>query len=114
MSTIPCVLLMNDMHASKDTLSAFELSWMEALQICGEKGIEEIVVGGDLWQSRSSQTLSTLLLVQKCLLEATNRGILVTLAEGNHDLVDQESFEGYNHIFSPYKNVDVVDDHTVI
>ena len=33
---------------------------------------------------------------------------------GNHDLVDQESFLGYSHLFSEYPNVFVVDDYTVM
>jgi exonuclease SbcD len=51
-----------------------------------------------------------LLAVNDALLRAAQAGVLVTLAEGNHDLIDQESLRGYCHIFDQHPNVTVVDD----
>lgn len=106
----PCLLLLNDIHVSKDDIPAFEANWQEALEICRERNIREIALGGDLFLSRAAQTLDVLLAVRSALLSASRAGIHVTLAEGNHDLVDQEAVEGYCHVFSPYPDVDVVDD----
>lgn len=114
MSTKPCALLINDIHVSKDNITEFHANWDEAIEICKKHDISEIIVGGDLWLSRSSQTLNTLLAVRQALIKATSSGITVTLAEGNHDKVDQESLLGYSHIFSEYPNVYVVDDYTVL
>ncbi len=106
----PVLLLLNDIHASKDNLPEFTANWNEALAICTERGIREIAVGGDMFQSRVAQTLDVLLAVNDALIRAAQAGIIVTLAEGNHDLVDQESLRGYNHIFAQHSNVVVVDD----
>lgn len=106
----PCLLLLNDIHVSKDNIPEFRANWQEALEVCREKHIREIVVGGDLFQSRTAQTLDVLLSVRSALLEAATAGINVTLAEGNHDLVDQEAIEGYCHVFDRYPNVTVIDD----
>lgn len=114
MSTKPCALLINDIHVSKDNIAEFHANWNEAISICKDRDIPEIIVGGDLWLSRSSQTLNTLLAVRQALIKATSSGIVVTLAEGNHDKVDQESLLGYSHIFSEYPDVYVVDDYTVL
>lgn len=114
MSTKPCALLINDIHVSKDNIAEFHANWDEAIGICKDRDIPEIIVGGDLWLSRSSQTLNTLLAVRQALIKATSSGIVVTLAEGNHDKVDQESLLGYSHIFSEYPDVYVVDDYTVL
>ena len=114
MSTKPCALLINDIHVSKDNIAEFHANWDEAISICKDRDIPEIIVGGDLWLSRSSQTLNTLLAVRQALIKATSSGIVVTLAEGNHDKVDQESLLGYSHIFSEYPDVYVVDDYTVL
>ena len=57
---IPCALLINDIHVSKDNIPEFQKNWDEALAICNEQEIPEIIVGGDLWQSRSAQTLERL------------------------------------------------------
>jgi exonuclease SbcD len=106
----PVLLLLNDIHASKDNLPEFTANWNEALSICTQRGIPEIAVGGDMFQSRVAQTLDVLLAVNDALIRAAQAGVIVTLAEGNHDLVDQESLRGYNHIFAHHPNVVVVDD----
>lgn len=106
----PKALLLNDIHVSKDTIDEFRKNWNEALEICDENGIKHIIIGGDLWQTRSSQTLDTLLAVRDAILQAHHNGIkLITIAEGNHCKVDQESVFGYSHLFSHYQMVDVVD-----
>lgn len=110
----PCALLINDIHVSKDNIPEFQKNWDEALDICKKRDIPEIIVGGDLWQSRSSQTLDTLLAVRQAIIKATHQGVELTLAEGNHDLVDQEALLGYSHLFSEYPNVSAVDDYTAI
>lgn len=46
--------------------------------------------------------------------EAHHRKITVILANGNHDLVDQEAFRGYCHVFGKHENVVVVDDFLTI
>lgn len=61
-----------------------------------------MIIGGDLWLSRSSQTLSTLMAVRQAIIKATKAGITITVAEGNHCKVDQESVLGYSHLFSEY------------
>lgn len=110
----PCVLLINDIHVSKDNIPDFRLNWLEALSICERKGINVIAVGGDLFQSRSAQTLDVLLAVYDMLEQAHLRAINVILANGNHDLIDQEAIRGYCHIFGKHENVTVVDDFLTI
>ena len=68
---------------------------------------------GDLWQSRSSQTLPVLLAVRQAILKATQLGIEIVIAEGNHCKIDQESILGYSHIFDHYPNVSVIDDFII-
>lgn len=112
---IPCALLINDIHVSKDNIPEFQKNWNEALEICKEQNIPEIIIGGDLLQSRSSyQTLDVLLAVRQAIIKATTAGLELTIAEGNHDLVDQEAILGYCHIYSEYPHVHVVDDYTVL
>lgn len=110
----PFALLINDIHVSKDNIPEFQANWNEALEICEKLGIEDMVIGGDLWQSRSAQTLSTLIAVRQAIIKATNKGIDLTIAEGNHDKVDQESMLGYSHLFSEYPYVVVVDDWGIV
>lgn len=111
---IPSALLLNDIHVSKDNIPEFQKNWDEALYICDQYGIEDMIIGGDLWLSRSSQTLSTLMAVRQAIIKATKAGISITVAEGNHCKVDQESVLGYSHLFSEYPHVYVVDDYSII
>lgn len=110
----PIALLLNDIHISKDNIPEFQKNWNEAITICKEKGISDMIIGGDLWLSRSAQTLSVLMAVRQAIIKATNEGLSLTIAEGNHCKVDQESVLGYSHIFSEYPNVYVVDEYSII
>lgn len=111
----PCALLINDSHVSKDNIPEFRKNWKEALEICEKNKIKYLVVGGDLWLSRSSQTLDTLMAVREAVLQATKQyGLYVIIAEGNHCKVDQEKIEGYSHVFSDYESVEVIDFFTEI
>lgn len=95
----PYALLLNDIHISKDNIAEFKLNWNEAISICKKRKISKLIIGGDLFQSRSSQSLDVLLAVKSSLLKAYSNDIEVIIAEGNHDKVDQEACEGYAHVF---------------
>ena len=111
----PCVLLLNDIHISKDNIPDFSLNWNEALSVCKRMNIRTIVLGGDLFLSRASQTLDVLLAVHDALLTARNMNMDVILANGNHDLVNQEAIRGYCHVFDQHDNVLVIDEyHTLV
>lgn len=103
-------LLLNDIHASDSNLPEFNLNWAEAIELCDKRGIDKIIIGGDLFQSRAAQTLNVLLAVYKAMELAMANGIDVLIANGNHDKVNQEEIMGYCHIFGKHKNVTVVDD----
>ena len=104
-------VLANDLHVSKDNISEFNKNWDELLDVCSKTDCcWDIVIGGDLWESRPGQTLNTFLAVKQAILKATTKyDFLLTIAEGNHCKVNQEEIEGWSHIFSEYKNVEVVD-----
>ena len=107
----PCLLLLNDIHISKDNIPAFKANWQEAIDICRKMDVKEIAIGGDLFFSRAAQTLDALLAVHDALLTAAEHGIHVTIAEGNHDKVNQENERGYCHVFDQHSNVLVCDEY---
>lgn len=109
----PFALLINDIHVSKDNIPEFTANWNEALEICKQQGIDRIIVGGDLWLSRSAQSLSTILAVKSAIVKAMRQNLILVIAEGNHDKVDQESLEGYSHVFSEYDEIEIVDDFAI-
>jgi exonuclease SbcD len=76
--------------------------------------IRDIALGGDLFLSRAAQTLDVLLAVHDALLLAAEYGMRVTMINGNHDKVNQESPRGYCHIFDQHDNVLVADDYIAL
>ena len=52
-----------------------------------------------------------LLAVHDALLTAAEHGIHVTIAEGNHNKVNQENERGYCHVFDQHSNVLVCDEY---
>ena len=109
----PFALLINDIHVSKDNIPEFVENWNEALDVCDKRNIHKIIIGGDLWLSRSAQTLSTMLAIRSAIMKATHQGLTVIIAEGNHDKVDQESLDGYSLVFSEYPGVEIIDDYAI-
>lgn len=110
----PLALLCNDLHISKDTIAEFNENWSEMLSICEQNKIEDIVIGGDVFTASASQRLPVLLAVKHAIQKATAKNLYLTIAEGNHCKVDLEAIEGYSHVYSGYKNVDVVDVYKVL
>lgn len=108
--TTPCALCVNDLHISKDNISDFQKNWDEVLDVCNRLDIHQILIGGDLFQSRVSQTLQVLMAVHQAFEKAHTVNIKIMLGLGNHDKVDQESVLGYCHVFSKHPNVCVVDE----
>lgn len=105
-------LLINDIHCSKDNIAEFNKNWDEAIQVALDNKIEDIVVGGDMFTSQSSQTLPVLLAVKRALDRAVKKGLYVALANGNHDKSDRESVDGYCHIFEGLHGVEVINEYT--
>lgn len=103
------MLLMNDVHVSKTNIPQFIKNWQEALEICRDMSIYTICIGGDLWQSSSSQSLDVLMAVQRMIRTFVSEENLVIIAEGNHCKVDKNKPEGYSHIFKDTPGVAVVD-----
>lgn len=111
----PLALLLNDIHVHKDNISDFKINWDEMLDVCKKQGISDVVLGGDLWTARSSQTLSTLLSVKSAIEKAIQNDLFLVIAPGNHCKVNLEDFESYSHLFkNVYKNVQVVDDYEIL
>lgn len=107
-------MLLNDMHISKDCILEFTANWNEAIAVCSRLHIAVLVIGGDLFLSRSAQTLDVLLTVHDAFLAAAQAGIDIFLANGNHDKTDQEALRGYCHVFDQHGNVETIDEcHTL-
>ncbi len=103
------VLLINDLHITSDNIIEFNKNWKEALEVCAEHKIKDIVIGGDVFTARASQTLSVLLAVKDALVLATSKNLNVTIAAGNHDKPQAKAVLSYCHLYDTIDGVCVVD-----
>lgn len=110
----PIALLVNDIHVAKDNIAEFNANWDEMLAVCDRYDVTDIVIGGDMFTSSASQRLPVLLAVKRAIEKAVSKHNCLTIAEGNHDKVDEESIDGYNHLFDGYKYVDIVDTYKIL
>lgn len=103
-------LLINDLHITSDNILEFNKNWKEALEVCAEHKIKDIVIGGDVFTARASQTLPVLLAVKNALVcAARHENLNVTIAYGNHDAPNSKSTESYCHLYDTIDGVYVVD-----
>lgn len=106
----PLALLINDLHINKDNIAEFQKNWDEAIEVGKKYNVGDIIIGGDLFTSRSSQTLPVLLAVKEALLKAVSHGFYITIARGNHDCIDPESSESYCDLYSHLSRVEIIKD----
>lgn len=107
-------LLSNDWHVEPGNIKDFNLNWDEMLEQCEANDVKTAVIGGDMFTSRSSQTLDVLMAVKYALLRAASFGIDVYIALGNHDLLDQEATYGYPSLYDAMDNVVIINDKPAI
>lgn len=103
------VLLMNDLHISKDNIEEFKLNWKEAIETASQFGVQYIFIGGDLFTTRSVQTLAPMDTVRSCFKQASKDGFVFHVVNGNHDLPVYDSAHGWCDQFADIKNVYVHD-----
>lgn len=111
----PIALLSNDWHIAKDNIAEFNANWDEMLAVCEERKIDDIVIGGDMFTASASQRLPVLLAVKHAIQKAIDKKLYLTIANGNHDFVDEEAIEGYCHLYCGISdNLDIVDVYKVL
>lgn len=107
-------LLSSDWHVEQGNINDFNLNWQEMLAHCVSNDIDMAVIGGDLFTTRSSQTLDVLMAVKNALQKAAEKNISVCIALGNHDLLDQDATYGYPSLYDNIDGVTIVNDKPVI
>lgn len=110
----PVALILTDCHCGKETVNDFLLNWKESVDICLAKKINHILFLGDLVLSRAAQTLDILLAIHDVLEDCLRHKIQVTMINGNHCKVNQESPRGYCNVFDSFDNVHVINEWGIV
>ena len=111
----PIALLSNDWHIVKDNIAEFNANWDEMIAVCKKYDVSDVVIGGDMFTASASQRLPVLLAVKRAIKKATAQKLYLTIANGNHDYIDEEAIEGYCHLYAGVdENLDIVDVYKVL
>lgn len=108
-NTKPIALLLTDSHCGKENIPEFLLNWQEAITICHDRNIKQILFLGDMVLSRASQSLDILLVIYDIFELCRQTGISITLINGNHCKKDLEASRGYSNVFASFPNVRVIE-----
>lgn len=111
---IPMSICINDMHIGKDNILDFEDNWDEMLDYAVNLKVKRIIIGGDTFLSRVSQSLSVLITVKKCIDKAIKLGFEIFNAPGNHDKVSLEDTLSYCHVFDGIPGYNVISEYHAI
>jgi exonuclease SbcD len=84
------------------------------LEQCTSNNVDVAVIGGDMFTTRSSQTLDVLMAVKNALQKASDLGIAVYISLGNHDLLDQEATYGYPSLYDTMDGIAIINDKPAI
>ncbi|MEM6734461.1 MAG: hypothetical protein AAF620_00185 [Bacteroidota bacterium] len=99
MPKVPIGVLLTDTHLTKNNTSDIEEVWKQCIDLCQDLKVRRIFHGGDMVTARAAQPLNVLLSISNTIRALDDADIEVDAILGNHDLVNQEAFEGYPSIF---------------
>ena len=97
-------ILINDIHLNKDNGVVVKDVIAQAVRYAKEKGVRNIIFGGDVFTNRSGQPLQCLIDFKQILVEYLD-GFNIYLIPGNHDKTNPDDYVSYLDVFAGYRRV---------
>lgn len=91
----PVAILGFDPHLSKDNVAVVRDLFDQTFALADEIGCKIVILGGDVFTSRSAQPLEVLDTWRAITEEADDRGLEIVAIPGNHDKTDPNSDRSY-------------------
>ena len=91
----PVAILGFDPHLSKDNVTVVRDLFNQTFALAEEIGCKIVILGGDVFTSRSAQPLEVLDAWREITEEAEARGLEIAAIPGNHDKTDPNSDRSY-------------------
>lgn len=91
----PVAILGFDPHLSKDNVAVVRDLFDQTFALAEEIGCKIVILGGDVFTSRSAQPLEVLDTWRAITEEANDRGLEIVAIPGNHDKTDADSDRSY-------------------
>lgn len=107
----PLFAQITDLHLTVDNTPVKKRLIEELIRYCQHNGIFQVIVSGDIFDSRKAQPLKALNAWKEILQIFKEASISVTMFPGNHDKVDYESEASYLDVFEHEPGVDLYRDY---
>lgn len=91
----PVAILGFDPHLSKDNVTVVRDLFNQTFALAEEIGCKIVILGGDVFTSRSAQPLEVLDAWREITEDAEARGLEIAAIPGNHDKTDPNSDRSY-------------------
>lgn len=91
----PVAIVGFDPHLSKDNVAVVRSLFTQTFDLADEIGCKIVILGGDVFTSRSAQPLEVLDAWRGITEEANDRGLEIVAIPGNHDKTDPNSDRSY-------------------
>lgn len=104
----PITILSSDWHIDKDNQDEISDIITQIIVLAKELGIKEVIVLGDIFESRKAQPLDNLQFFKSILERFNDAGIVLIAIPGNHDKVNYESELSYLDVFSNHPNFKLI------
>ena len=91
----PIALMVFDPHLTKDNCSLVSTLFDQVFDAADDLGCSTVMVGGDVFTSRSAQPLDVLAAWNAITAKALNRHITLYVIPGNHDKTDPNATRSY-------------------
>ena len=100
----PFAVFVTDVHLDRGNTGLVKDIFDQLISLCLERGVSNIICGGDVFTTRSGQPLECLSAWQEILIKLRNNDIKIDVIPGNHDKTDGNDECSYLDVYSGVDN----------
>ena len=93
-------ILVNDIHLNKDNVYLVKNIFDQIIDLCNERQIDDVWIGGDVFTNRSGQPLVCLSAWKDIIDKLNENEIKISVIAGNHDKTDADDNSSYLDVYS--------------
>lgn len=108
------ITVITDTHLKQGNEEQICDIFIQVVNYCLNNNIKTLIHCGDFFTSRTSQSLSVLLVANDILNNISNSNIELFIIPGNHDKTNLENERSYLDVFSKHRNVHILDKEATI
>jgi exonuclease SbcD len=111
MDKLPLAIWITDIHLSLKTMKTVKYIFEQVQEICLQMEHPTLILGGDIFDSRSGQPQEVLTCFSEILQNLEQKGIKTLCIPGNHDRVDYTKEDSYLDAYSGWNEFILIKDY---